>query len=263
MTNTLKIAKYQLQDVFRSKWVVFYGLFFLVATDALFRFGGSGERVTMSLMNVVLIVIPLVAVVLGAMYLYNSREYIELLLSQPIQRRSLFVGLFVGLTAPLVLAFLAGVGLPFLYHGALLGGGTGGLALLLLSGSLLTVIFVALAFAIALATEDKIKGLGLALVVWMFFSVIYNGLVLLVIQLFSDYPLQHPVIAMTLLNPIDLGRVLLLLNLDVSALMGFTGAVFQRFFGSSTGQFVSVAAMLAWLAVPLFWGQRAFLKKNF
>jgi Cu-processing system permease protein len=261
--KTIKIIKYQLQDVFRSKWIVAYGLFFLIATDALFRFGGTGERVILSLMNVVLIVIPLIGVVLGAMYLYNSREYIEMLLAQPIQRRSLFFGLYVGLTLPLVLAFGAGVGVPFLLHGALSGAESGPLLLLLVTGSLLTVVFVALAFAIALATEDRIKGLGAALAVWMFFAVIYNALVLLVIQLFSDYPLQQPVIAMSLLNPIDLGRIVLLLNLDVSAMMGFTGAVFQRFFGSSTGQLVSLAALLAWLAVPLLAGQRAFLRKNF
>jgi Cu-processing system permease protein len=261
--NTIKIVKYQLQDVLRSRWVIFYGLFFVVATDGLFRFGGSGDRVVLSLLNVVLIVIPLVAIVLGAMYLYSSREYIELLLAQPIERRSLFAGLYVGLTLPLVLAFSVGVGLPFIYHGALTGEGSGPLALLLAVGALLTVIFVALAFCVALATEDRIRGLGATLVLWLFFSVIYNGLVLLVIQVFSDYPLQHPVIAMSLLNPIDLGRILLLLNLDVSALMGFTGAVFQRFFGSSLGQLVTAAALLTWLAIPLAIGQRIFTKKNF
>jgi Cu-processing system permease protein len=261
--NTIKIIRYQLQDVLRSKWILFYGLFFLVSTDALFRFGGQGERVVLSLMNVVLIVVPLVAIVLGAMYLYNSREYIEMLLAQPIQRRSLFFGLFAGLTIPMVLAFVIGVGLPFLFHGALAEATGGPVWLLLATGSLLTVIFVALAFAIALWTEDRIKGLGAALVVWMFLSVVYNGLVLLMIQLFSDYPLQHPVIAMSLLNPIDLGRIVLLLNLDISAMMGFTGAVFQRFFGSATGLAVSLLAMGAWMAVPLLLGHRAFLRKNF
>jgi Cu-processing system permease protein len=261
--NTIKIVKYQLQDVLRSRWVLFYGLFFLVTTDALFRFGGDGERVVLSLLNIVLIVIPLVGIVLGAMYLYNSREYIELLLSQPIQRRSLFVGLFAGLAIPLVLAFVVGVGLPFVYHGAAGAGAGGALVLMLATGTLLTVIFVALAFGIALASEDRIKGLGAALVVWMFFSVIYNGLVLLVIQMFSDYPLQQPVIAMSLLNPIDLGRIVLLLNLDIGAMMGFTGAVFQRFFGSGTGLAISLGAMMAWVAVPFFLAQRAFLRKNF
>lgn len=261
--NTLKIAGYQLRDVFRSNWIVVYTLFFLAATDALFRFGGSGERVVMSLMNVVLIVVPLVAVVLGAMYLYSSREYIELLLTQPIERRSLFVGLYAGLTLPLCTALLFGIGVPFLYHGGLGAEDGGPVALLLLSGVLLTAVFVAIAFAIALRNDDRIRGLGAALLVWLFFSVVYNAMVLLAVQLLSDYPLQQPVIAMTLLNPIDLGRILLLLELDVSALMGFTGAVFTRFFGSSAGMTISLAALLAWLAVPLLWGHRTFLRKNF
>jgi Cu-processing system permease protein len=261
--STLKIARYQLQDMVRNRWVLFYGLFFLVVTDALFRFGGTGDRVVLSLMNVVLVMIPLVSVVLGAMFLYSAREYVELLLAQPIGRGTLFRGLFIGLAVPLSGAFLLGVGLPFVYHGAAAGEHAAALGLLLLTGVLLTLVFVSLSFAVALRTEDRIRGLGIALAAWMFFTIVYNGLVLMVIQVFSDYPLQHAVIGMSLLNPVDLGRILLLLNLDVSAMMGFTGAVFQRFFGSGTGQAVTLAAMSAWLAIPFLLGQRAFLRKNF
>jgi Cu-processing system permease protein len=260
--NTMKILRYQLQDVLRGKWVVGYALFFAAITDVFFRFGGDGPRVILSLLNVVLLVIPLMAVVLGTMYLYSSREYIELLLSQPIERGSLFTGLFAGLVLPLAGAFAVGVTVPFLYHGAV-AGGLAALLVLLGVGTLLTVVFVAVAFAVALTTEDRIRGLGLALATWLFFAVIYNGLMLLVIQLFHAYPLQQAVIAMALLNPIDLGRILLLLNLDAAALMGFTGAVFQRFFGGGAGQVASLAAMLTWIAVPLLLGRRAFLQKNF
>jgi Cu-processing system permease protein len=261
--STLKIIRYQLRDVFRSRWIFFYGFVFLISTDALFRFGGTGDSVILSLLNLVLIVIPLVSIVLGTMYVYSSREYIELILTQPIRRRSLFAGLFVGLSLPLVCAFTIGVGLPFLFHGALTGGAAAALGLLLFVGGLLTVIFVALAFLIALVTEDRIKGLGAALVTWIFFAIVYNGLVLLAIQLFSVYPLHRPVIGMTVLNPIDLGRVLILLQLDVAVLMGFTGAVFERFFGSSTGRMISLAALFVWLAVPLALGRFTFLRKNF
>jgi Cu-processing system permease protein len=260
--TTLKILRYQLQDVLRGRWVLFYALFFAAITDAFFRFGGDGPRVILSLMNVVLLVVPLMAVVLGAMFLYSSRETIELLLSQPIRRSSLFAGLFGGLALPLSGAFVAGVSLPFLYHGAV-GAAGAALPVLLGTGVLLTVVFVALAFVLALATEDRIRGLGLALAAWMFLAVIYNGLMLLVIQVFQAYPLQQVVIGMSLLNPIDLGRILLLLNLDAAALMGFTGAVFQKFFGSAAGQAVSVAALLTWLAIPFLAGRRAFLRKNF
>lgn len=263
MSTTLKIAGYQLRDVLRSRWLLLYALAFLGVTDALFRFGGSGERVVLSLMNVVLIAVPLVAAVLGAMYLYNAREYIELLLAQPIRRGALYRGLFLGLCAPLVGAFSVGVGLPFLYHGALGDAEGGPFGLLLLAGIALTVVFVALAFAIALGSDDRIRGLGLALAAWMFCAVLYNGLVLLAIQLFSDYPLEQPVIAMAMLNPIDLARILLLLELDVSAMMGFTGAVFERFFGGGLGRALSAAALLGWLAIPFAVGQRAFLRKNF
>ncbi|HSJ25310.1 MAG TPA: ABC transporter permease subunit [Longimicrobiales bacterium] len=259
--NTLKIFRYQTRDVLRNRWIPGYALFFLLISDALFRFGGDGERVILSLMNVVLLLVPLSAVMLGVMYLYSSREYIELLLTQPIRRGELFLGLFGGLALPLSAAFVVGAGLPFLYHGA---AGTGAaLPILLGTGVLLTVIFVALAFALALVTEDRTRGMGLALLAWMGFAVLYNGLVLLVVQLFADYPLERVVIGLSVLNPIDLGRILLLLNLDAAALMGFTGAVFERFFGGATGRAVTLAALSLWLAVPLLLGRRAFLRKNF
>lgn len=258
--NTLKILRYQVRDVLRSRWVAAYGVFFLLMTDGLFRFGGDGERVVLSLMNVVLLLVPLTAIMLGVMYLYSSREYIELILTQPIRRAELYLGLFGGLAAPLCAAFVLGVGVPFLYHGA---AGMGALPVLLGTGLLLTVTFSALAFAIALAAEDRVRGMGLALLAWMFFAVLYNGAVLLVMQVFADYPLEKLTIVMVTLNPIDLGRVLLLLNLDAAALMGFTGAVFQRFFGGATGQVVSVAALGLWLAVPLLIGHRTFARKNF
>jgi len=261
--NTLKITRYQLTDVLRSHWLIAYTLFFLLATDALFRFGGDGPRVIASLMNVVLIIVPLVGVVLGAMYLYGAREYIELLLSQPIRRRSLFGGLYAGLTLPLIGAFAAGVTFPFVLHGGLAEGGGTALGILLLAGALLTAVFVALSFAIALNSEDRIRGLGAALAVWLLFAVLYNGVVLIAIQLFAEYPLQHAVIAMSLLNPIDLGRILLLLQLDISALMGFTGAVFARFFGSGLGRVITVTALVAWFVVPYVLAHRAFLRKNF
>jgi Cu-processing system permease protein len=261
--NTLKIARYQLRDMFRSRWILGYGLFFLVVTDVLFRFGGSGERVSVSLTNVVLGVVPLTAILLGAMFLYNSREQVELLLSQPVRRGSLYRGLYLGLVIPLMTAMVIGISLPFLYHGAITGGGAGALPLLLAAGALLNAAFVALAFAVALATEDRVKGLGAAIGLWMFFSVIYGGLVLLFVNAFSAYPMQKAIIGITLLNPIDLARILLLLNMDVSAMMGFTGAVFERFFGGAGGQAITFAALTGWTVIPFLLGNRAFVRKDF
>ena len=257
-----KILKYQLRDVIRSRWIIAYLLFFIVLTDVLFRFGGDGLRVATSMMNVVLIVIPLGASILGAFYLYNAREYIELLLCHPVKRHELFWGMFLGLALPMVVTFTAGVLIPYTYNVASQEAWQAALMLVFI-GSMLTVIFVALAYYLALRFDDRIKGLGLALVICLFFTIIYDGIILFVIYMFSSYPLEKPVLVLSLLNPIDLGRILLLLQFDISALMGLTGAVFRDFFGTATGMFVGLVSLLVWLTVPMIAGFRRFLIKDF
>lgn len=263
MTTAIKIIKYELNDIIRGKWMFFYGLFFLLITDALFRFGGGSAKVILSLMNVVLLIIPLMSIIFGLMYLYNSREFIELMLSQPIQRRELFGGLYAGLALPLCLGFAGGVAIPFAINGVTDPAHITTLTTLLASGVFLTLIFLGLAFMIAIHFEDRAKGLGTAILSYLLFSVVYDGVVLLAAFMFSDYPLEKPMIALSALNPIDLARMLILLQFDVAALMGYTGAVFERFFGGSLGIVVSMASLLLWALIPLWLGMQKFMKKDF
>lgn len=261
MRSTAKILRYQLRDVIRGRWILAYSLLFLLMTDLLFRFGGSGDRVVLSLMNVVLLLVPLVSIMFGTMYLYHAREFIVMLLAQPVDRASLFLGLYGGMAFPLAGGFAVGVSLPFLWHA---GSGFGGaLGVLLLTGSLLTVAFIALAFLIAVLFEDRAKGFGVAVLVWLLTAVVYDGVVLLLVATAWRFPLERPLIALTILNPIDLGRILLLLQFDVAALMGYTGAVFNRFFGSLLGKGIALTALVAWSAIPFFLGLRRFRVKDF
>jgi Cu-processing system permease protein len=263
MSTTAKILKYQLQDVLRSRWVIGYSLIFLLLTLALFWFGGDVQRVVLSLMNVVLLFIPLVSLLFGTLYLYYQRDFIEMLLAQPVGRGSLFAGLYAGLAGPLALAFILGIGLPCAIYGATDPASAGSLAVLVATGVLLTLVFTALACVVALAFEDRATGLGVALLLWLWAAVLYDGVVLLVAVVFGDYPLELPMITLTLANPIDLGRILLLLRFDIAALMGYTGAVFERFFGSARGVALSAIALLLWTAVPLAIGLRRFRRKDF
>jgi Cu-processing system permease protein len=263
MDGAAKILKYELHDVLRSRWMIVYGLFFLTITGVLFQFGGSQAKVILSLMNIVFIIIPLVSVIFGTMYLYQSREFIELLLCQPIQRKSIYSGLYVGLAVPLAVCFLAGAGIPFVFYGFQNQNDMLKFVVLMISGIFLTFIFTSLAFLISTRQEDKTRGFGLSLLIWFFFSVVYDGVVLFVMYAFSDYPIEYPVIALSLLNPIDLTRIFLLLRIDVSALLGYTGAVFQNFFGSGAGMAVSLTSLFLWTVVPLLVGLRNFIKKDF
>src|SRR5438270_1218525 len=174
MSAIAKVMKYELSDVIRSRWLIAYTLFFLVVTDGLLRFSGDSANALLSLMNVVLFIIPLVNIVFGTMYLYNAREFTELLLAQPIGRRELFGGLYLGLAAPLSCGFVAGVGLPFLLHGFDDPAQRAALTTLFAVGIVLTLTFTGLAFALSLRLEDRAKALGGAIAIWLVTTVVYD-----------------------------------------------------------------------------------------
>lgn len=262
MSATAKIAAFEVKDVLRSRWLIGYALFFLVVTDVLLRFG-SGEKALLSLVNVVLFVTPLVTLVFATVYQYNSREFIELLLAQPVKRRHLFGGLFLGVALPLSVVFIVSVGIPTIAHRGDNPVALGTLGALLGIGSLLTAVFTAIAFLVVARIDDRMKGLGVAIVLWLMFALLYDGLVLLLVTIFADQPLERPLLALMALNPIDLARVALLLRFDVSALLGYTGAVMRQFFGGVAGLTIAASALAIWVAIPLVFAFRGFDRKDF
>ena len=64
------------------------------------------------------------------------------------------------------------------------------------------------------------------------------------------------------LSPIDLSRIMILLQLDVSAMMGYTGAVFRQFFGTRIGIYVTFAVLMLWIFIPFYFSLRKFKKKD-
>ena len=128
---------------------------------------------------------------------------------------------------------------------------------------ILTFVFTGLAYLASSMNVEKVRGIGLSIVIWLFMAVIFDIIVILLIYLFRDYPLEKFIIILTSLNPIDLGRILLLLKTDVSALMGFTGASFKNFFGSSIGMLLSIAALFLWVLIPYLLAIRIFRRRNF
>lgn len=262
MRTIAKVAGYQVRDAARSRWLLVYGVFFLVATEGLLRFGGEDGRGLLGLMNVMLFVVPLVSLLLGAVQLYNAREFTEVLLAQPVARGRLYAGLYLGLTAPLGAAFVGGVGIPVLARAGALKG-TGGTFLgVMITGVALTAIFSGIAFVITLLATDRLRGLAIAIGAWLLLALVYDGLVLAVVSAFGDYAIERPLLALTFANPIDLARVLLTLRLDTAALLGYTGAVFKHFFGGS-GSYLAIGALALWIAVPVTAGARAFHRKDF
>jgi Cu-processing system permease protein len=262
MNTLMKVLKYQARDAVRSRWLIAYAIFFMLVTEGLLRFSGDPVKAQLSLVSIVLFVVPLIALVFGTVYLYNAREFIELILAQPVNRRQTYGGLYLGLTLPLTLAFVIGLGVPFAMHG-IDSAGWATLSALLLTGFVLTCVFTAIATLIAVKCEDRMRGLGAAIAVWLLLTVVYDGFVLFVLAAFSDYPLERATLAMMIGNPIDIARVVLLLQFDGAAMMGYTGAVFLKFFAGVSGIFVTVAAVAFWISAPVLLGVRVFQRKDF
>lgn len=252
-----KISKYVLYDILRNKVVLAYTVFLFTISMSLFQMEENSSKAVLSLLNIVLIVVPLVSMVFSTIHWYNSYEFIELMLTQPLSRKKVLLSEFTGIGSSLITAFLIGVGLPVVIYNF---NGTG-LALILI-GSLLTLVFTSIAFFTSVKSKDKARGIGAALLLWFYFALIYDGLVLTLLFAFSDYPMEKVTLLLSSLNPIDLGRIYLMLQMDVSALMGVTGATLQEFLGSSMGLIYTLGIMMVWLVAPLLLAIRSFNKKD-
>jgi Cu-processing system permease protein len=252
-----RIIKYVFYDILRTRFIVLYTCLLFISTFALFQLDSDSSKVVMSLLNIVLMVIPLISIVFTTIHFYNSYEFIELMLAQPVDRKVIFLGEYLAVVSSLCIAFLAGCGIPILLHGI-----TGTALTLLFCGVVLTMVFVSLAFLASVLTRDKAKAIGVALLFWFYFSLIYDGFLLWFVYAFSDYPLEKITLTLIALNPVDLARVIMLLQLDISALMGYTGAFYQEFFGSRLGITISTTVLCLWIAAPMLVALRIFTKKD-
>jgi len=259
----LKILKYSIYDLLRSRWSYVYFFFYLLLGFVLLFLNNDMNKAVVTLMNIIIVLTPLIGTIFGVMYYYNSKEFTELLLAQPIKRSKIFLGQYMGISLSLTLSLVLGLGIPFVAYGLFKSAAIFDFALLILVGAFLNFIFVALSYNISLSNENKIKGFGYAILMWLFLAVIYDGLFLISLVMFNEYPLDKFSLAATMFNPIDLSRIMVLLKLDISALLGYTGAVFKSFFGTNAGVLSSLGTLVLWVVIPVLNIVRKSNKKDF
>lgn len=263
LENMLKVLKYSFFDLIRSSWSYVYFFFYLLLGVVLLFLNHDLSNAIITLMNVIIILVPLIGTIFGVMYFYSSREFSQLLLAQPVKRSSIFLGQYLGVAISLSLSLLLGLGIPFAAYGLFASAVIWDFFMLLITGTFLTFIFTALAFNIGLSHENKIKGFGLAILVWLLLAVVYDGVFLISLVYFQEYPLDKFSLFASMFNPIDLSRILILLKLDISALLGYTGAVFKQFFGSGFGVLASFSVLSLWVILPVWRIARVSAKKDF
>ena len=162
-----RIIKIILIDILKSKIVLAYTFILAILSWSSFALEDNSAKGILTILNVILFTVPLVSILFATIYLYNSSEFIELLLSQPIKRRKIWISLFLGLSISMILAFFVGAGIPLLINSPDSIG-----IIMLINGCLITVIFTALAFLSSILTRDKAKGIGIAIMTWLFFALL-------------------------------------------------------------------------------------------
>jgi Cu-processing system permease protein len=220
-------------------------------------------RTTLSLMNLVLLVVPLGALLLGVTSLAGAGDTLPLLLAQPVSRTEVLAGKYLGLGAALTVA-------------QALGFGAGGVVVALNAGSdqlpgfiALTALSVALgwlhlaaALCIGALWPDRLKATSIALLLWLVLVVAYDLAVLGATTMLSGLPLESVLFPALLLNPVDLARVLITIAVGSGALFGPTSAVLVRLFGPASGVALGVAVLALETAIPLAVGVRVFRRRD-
>lgn len=252
-----RIVKFVVLDIVRNRIVLGYTLLLAVLSWSVFSLEDNSAKGILTLLNLILLNVPLVSVIFSTIYIYNSSEFIELLVSQPIKRSRIWWSLFGGLQTSLCASFIIGAGIPIFIFAPFK------LALMMVvTGCLLSAVFVSLAFMSSIYTRDKAKGIGIAILLWLFFALLFDGIVLFLLFQFAEYPIEHAMVGISALSPIDLSRILILLQMDVSAMMGYTGAIFREFFGTTLGMIITFFILLLWVMLPFFFSIRKFRTKD-
>ncbi len=253
----LRLTKFIIQDLAKNWILLLYTGFLFVASMGLFMMEGQSDKALVSLLNLTLMIVPMMTLLMGTIYYYNMYEFIVMILSQPLKRKTVIGSIYLGLSLSFSLAFILGIGLPL----AVMGFSIAALFLILV-GLLLTWVFVGLALWAGILARDKAKGMGLSLLIWVYFVLIFDGLVLLLMYNFSDYPIEKGVLLITFLNPVDLGRILVLMQTQAAALMGYSGAVFRHFFEAWWGLVVAIGILGIWALIPVWGAFRQFQRKD-
>jgi Cu-processing system permease protein len=275
MTGTIWLcARHELLLAARSRWlqwfaVVFAGLALLVAASGYVISGGYGlqdfARTAVSLVQLVLLIVPLAALVFGSLALSPERGAAELLYAQPVERWTILTGRVIGLFLALAAAELLGFGVAGLavqwYSGP---SGASQFLIVVALSMTLTAVFLAVAAAITSgAPGRRARSLAMALVVWFAAVILFDLAALGVASLLRSGAASRLLITAALVNPVDAGRTGAYMAIEGTSAFGGASLALLRFAGGERATAALIAAsLLLWIAVPAWIAARRLARTD-
>ena len=259
----LLVARQERILAVRSRWTqIFAGVFALlalaVASSGYVLSGGHGvqdfARTAASLVQLVLLLVPLTALLIGVLSLAPERGAAELLFSQPVPRHVILLGKLLGLFEALIAAQALGFGAASLVvFWQSDSEGLPAFVILCVASAVLTAIFLSLAAWLAATAigRRRTRALALALVTWFVTVILFDVAALGLASLLPSGPASRVLIVAVLADPVDAVRTGALMGIEGAASFGSASLAFLRFTRGPLG----AAALLTlstcfWIAGP-------------
>lgn len=266
------IARKELRDALHNHWFMLYTVAFVGLALALSYLSLAGAGITgtagygrtaASLINLVLLIVPLIALTMGAQSLAGEQERrtLSYLLAQPITRLEVFTGKYVGLALSLLVSIALGFGISGLVLA--MNGSAGdplvyvGLALL---AFLLSLVMLSVGMLVSSASQRVGVAIGVGLFLWLVF-VFVGDLGLMGTAITMQLPIGT-LFWLALVNPLQVFKMTAILQLNATLdLLGPAGIFAVREYGTALLPiFLGVTA--AWILVPAGAAYAHFARKS-
>ena len=255
LTLLLTIAHRELREALRNRWLWFYAVGFAALALALSQAGlaaagyaglGGFGRTAASLVNALLLFVPLMGLSVGANALAGDRERGTLLylLAQPVSRAEVFWGKALGAALALVAALALGFGLA----GAALAAGGAGDARAYLGLAVFTVLLalasLGLGFVISSLTRKAATAAGASMLAWLAL-VFFSDLGLAGLTL-AARPAPAALFGLLLANPLQVFKLGAIYSLRATLdTLGATGQYALHHFGEALPGLL-LAVLVGW-----------------
>ncbi|MGZ8850109.1 MAG: ABC transporter permease [Thermoanaerobaculia bacterium] len=259
----LLCAKQELTLAIRSRWTQMFAIVFAllataVAWSGYILSGGSGvqdfARTSVSLIQLVILLVPLAALIVGVLSFTAERGAVELLYSQPVSRATILIGQMLGVFVALVAAQLIGFGAAGIVIFSSGGSwGVGAYFILFAASALLTAIFVAAAAAAGAGAvgRGRVRAVSIALVIWFVAVVLFDIVALGAASLLSSGYASRVLIISVIANPVDAIRTAALLATSGTTAFGSASLAFLRFTKGTMGAAIALSgSIIFWTLLP-------------
>src|SRR5262245_17816172 len=273
LKTVITIARQELTINIRNRWTLIFAFVFGALTLAISYFGmvtagaigfQSFARTSASLLNLVLYIIPLVALIVGTLSFTSEKSLSELLFAQPVTRTEILLGKLAGLFASIVTATLVGFGLA----GVIIAARTSASGVLrypifVVLSLLLALVFLTISALVSSLCQRKTKAFGVVMFLWFFFVLFYDLLVIGVTFLLKERMANVFIFSSLFGNPVDMTRVACLMVLDGKEVFGAAGAALTKFLGGERASLLLLLfGLIVWIVGPFLIAQRLLRRQD-